>query len=144
MYETNGFNVPPYIVGDSMYPLLSWVMKPFSHSIALSDDKRTLNYRLSRARIVVENAFGRLKARWRRLMKRNDMHVDKIPTVIAACCVLHNMCEIHHQQFNDRWSLDNGDQNVPQPQSRECHTDEGDEPKEIRDALMQYFISHPI
>ena len=49
------------------------------------------NYRVSRARIVVENAYGRLKARWRRLMKRNDMHVDHIPQVIAAACILHNV-----------------------------------------------------
>ena len=43
----------------------------------------------------MENAFGRLKARWRRLMKKNEMRIVNVPTVIAACCVLHNVCQIH-------------------------------------------------
>ena len=61
----------------------------------LTPSQRSFNYHLSRASILVENAFGRLKARWRRLMKRNDMNIDNIPCVITACCILHNMCEVH-------------------------------------------------
>ena len=38
-------------------------------------------------------------------MKRNDMHTVHIPTVISACCILHNICEIHGECFNDTWLL---------------------------------------
>ena len=34
-------------------------------------------------------------------MKKNEMDVRNIPIVISACCVLHNMCEIHGDAFND-------------------------------------------
>ena len=48
---------------------------------------------------MVENAYGRLKARWRRLMKRNDMCIDNIPTIVTAACILHNV--VHSETFNE-------------------------------------------
>ena len=72
---------------------------------------------ISSARTIVENSYGRLKGRWRRLMKRNDMHIDHIPTIIAAACVLHNVCEVHGKHFNDAW-INNGtpeESNYDQP-----------------------------
>ena len=71
-------------------------MKPFHHNGALSREEQLFNYRISSARIVVENSYGRVKGRWRRLMERNDMHIDNIPTIIAAACVLHR------DGFNER------------------------------------------
>ena len=40
--------------------------------------------------MVVECAFGRLKGRWRSLLKRNDSDVHFLPTYVAACYVLIN------------------------------------------------------
>ena len=94
-------NVPVFVIGDSAYPLISWLMKPFPDNDRMTDEQKVFNYRLSRARIVVENAFGRLKARWRRLQKKIDMHIDNVPNVVAAFCVLHNICEIHGETFDD-------------------------------------------
>ena len=31
------------------------------------------------------------------------MHINNIPNVIAAACILHNMCEIHGKYFNETW-----------------------------------------
>ena len=53
-------NVPLVILGDPAYPLRPWLMKPFSDT-CLTIKQRTFNYQLSRSRVVVENAFGRLK-----------------------------------------------------------------------------------
>ena len=48
--------VPIVLLGDSVYPLLPWLMKPFPHT-TLSHDHQCYNYRLSRARIVIENVW---------------------------------------------------------------------------------------
>jgi len=89
----------------------------------------------------VENAYGRLKARWRRLMKRNDMNIDNIPHVITAASILHNICEIHGETFNDAWLREiQQDSSFPQPSST---TSDGDSsrPKQVRDALMHFFVN---
>ena len=55
--------IPAFFVGDPAYPLSTWLIKPFPYNTALTNDTTTFNYRLSRACIVSENAFGCLKAR---------------------------------------------------------------------------------
>ena len=32
-----------------------------------------------------------------------------MPTVVAACAILHNMCEIHGDKFEEEWLLDVSD-----------------------------------
>ena len=52
-------------------PRLPW-LKPYPGA-GLSPKERKFNTSLSRAHVVVECAFGRLKGRWRPLLKRNDV-----------------------------------------------------------------------
>ena len=68
-------------------------MKAFPNNGRLSDQQKTFNYRLSKARVAVEHRYGRLKGRWRCLLKRLDVDVSVVPEVVAAC-VLH-ICELH-------------------------------------------------
>ena len=42
-------------------------------------------------------------------MKRNDTNIAMIPTVVDACAILHNMCEIHGDKFDEEWVLDVSD-----------------------------------
>uniref|UniRef100_A0A8C3SEK4 Putative nuclease HARBI1 n=1 Tax=Chelydra serpentina TaxID=8475 RepID=A0A8C3SEK4_CHESE len=96
--------MPTVILGDPAYPLMPWLMKPYTG--ALDTEKELFNYRLSKCRMVVECAFGRLKARWRSLLTRSDLSPKNIPIVIAACCVLHNLSTtlpkhtVHHPTPN--------------------------------------------
>ncbi|KAM3849816.1 uncharacterized protein ACN63O_020435 [Diretmus argenteus] len=96
-----GVDVPLVLLGDSAYPLLPWLMKPFPEGRGITPEQVQFNHRLSQTRMTVERAFGRLKGRWRCLLKRNDTHITFISRTIMACCVLHNFCELHNEHFDE-------------------------------------------
>ena len=53
----------------------------------------SFNTSISRARCVVENAFGLLKMKWRRLHQHSIAeHTTIIPQLVLCACVLHNIC----------------------------------------------------
>lgn len=133
-----GIDVYPFLVGDSAYPINTWLMKPFPYNSTMSSEKKKFNYIVSQARIVTENAFGRLKARWRRLMKQNDMDVSRVPLVVLACCILHNICEVHGDSCSCTWLEDmTEDQLATIPYTR---TAQSSTPADIiRDELVQYM-----
>ena len=133
-------HIPIVLLGDSAYPLLSWVMKPFPHNCALSDSQKLYNYHLSKARIVIENAYGRLKARWRCLKKGLDVKPENATIIISACCVLHNVCEVHGEIFDSLW-LD-GDPEVSNQVSDITYASEETGASLIRDILVNYFVSN--
>lgn len=96
----NGKEIPLVLLGDPAYPLLTWLMKPYSDNGHLTHYQKRFNYRLSRARAVVEHAYGRLKGRWRCLLKKLDISIDFVPDLVAVCCVSHNICEVNGEAFN--------------------------------------------
>lgn len=111
-------------------------MKPFPDNGRLNDGQKTFNYRQSRARMVIENAFGRLKGRWRVLLKKMEVSIDIAPIIISACCVLHNLCEIWGEEFQDEW-LAGVNENV----ANNVHhrLDRDNNAKRIRDAFVTHF-----
>ncbi|XP_074977681.1 uncharacterized protein LOC125627509 [Caretta caretta] len=97
-------DMPIVILGDPAYPWLLWLMKPYTGS--LDSSKEQFNYRLSKCRMVVECAFGCLKAHWRCLLTRSDLSTTNIPIVISACCVLRNICESKGKMFMAGWEVE--------------------------------------
>ena len=108
------------ILGDCACPLLQWVMKPYTENGKLSQQQSTFNYRLSRARIVTESAFGRLKGHWRCLMKKNNTDFDQMPTLITACVVLHNICEVYGDHIDTDWLSTDEDLLTEHPDDVKC------------------------
>lgn len=52
--------------------------------------RKILNYRLSRARHVVENAFGIMASRFRIFYTHINVEPENIDKLVKASCVLHN------------------------------------------------------
>ena len=44
-----------------------------------------------------------------------NVKVDYIPNIIAACCVLHNICEVHEEAFANTW-MDDVPDSTDEPQ----------------------------
>lgn len=109
---TNSIDVPLVVLGDPAYPLLTWLMKPYIENASTTAKEKRFNYRQSRARMVVENAFGRLKGRWRCLLKRLDCNLKNIPDIVASCVVLHNFCEIYGDNFQEQWASEDSSQDI--------------------------------
>ena len=51
------------------------------------------NTMLRSTRNQIECAFGRLKTRWRILLRLMELTFENIPDIVLACFVLHNFCE---------------------------------------------------
>ena len=85
-------SIRPLTIGEPAYPLYEWLMKPYPLT-DISARQRKFNRNLSRARVVVEQAFGKLKGRWRSVYKLMEGQVKKNVCVIEICCILHNICQ---------------------------------------------------
>ncbi len=87
--------------------------------------------------VEVEHTFEQLKTRWRALAKMCDIDHDFMPTVVTACCILHNICEEKKQQLPPAALHP-----APQLQQPQGHTrDEHDSVAlEIRQALVNHLL----
>ncbi|XP_068083502.1 uncharacterized protein [Anabrus simplex] len=87
--------LPYFFVGDSAFALSENVMKPYPGDHAPETSKRIFNYRLSRARRVVENTFGISSSVFRVLRKPMLLEPPKAEIVVMSVVVLHNYLRIH-------------------------------------------------
>eukprot|EP00795_Rhopilema_esculentum_P011148 gene11148-20032_t len=115
--------LPFVIVADDAFPLQNNLMKPYPFR-GLSSEQRIYNYRLSRARRVVENAFGILANRFRVFLSPLMISPENAEKVVLASCVLHNFLRerLHHAThrlevltlkllMRERYAMEAGEQN---------------------------------
>ena len=80
---------PNFMVADDAFPLSKNLMKPFPGR-GLTYDQKIFNYRLSRARRIVENSFGILVAKFRIFISEIYATVERARGYVFACVCLHN------------------------------------------------------
>ncbi|XP_011700942.1 PREDICTED: putative nuclease HARBI1 [Wasmannia auropunctata] len=88
-----------FLVGDSAYPCLKQLLVPYKDNGHLTRNQKIFNQKLSSCRVIIENAFGCLKQRFRQLYHFKLRDIPRMVRVIHACCVLHNMANVQDLQL---------------------------------------------
>ncbi|XP_062078233.1 protein ALP1-like isoform X2 [Humulus lupulus] len=98
---SNGGSVPQYVLGDSCFPLLPWLLTPYTKSKkegeeeeeedGLTSMEKGFNSAHLRAMRLVRMAFGKVRNRWQLLSKQwKEECLEFLPFVVVTCCLLHN------------------------------------------------------
>ncbi|KAH6790834.1 nuclease [Perilla frutescens var. frutescens] len=94
-----GFYNGVWIVGGSGYPLMDWVLVPYTHQ-HLTWTQHAFNEKIGEVQRISKESFARLKSRWGCLQKRTEVKLQDLPVVLGACCVLHNICEMRDEELD--------------------------------------------
>jgi len=115
--QNNTFNIPPpsclpnteeqfpYVfLGNEVFTLQPFLMKPYSQQ-DLTNEHRIFNYRLSRGRQTVKNAFGILASRFGVFQKPINLGPEKAASIsftlaTLACCYLQKFLIETKQNLN--------------------------------------------
>ena len=120
---TNFAEEMPFVfVGDDAFPLLRNLMKPYSGE-NLSSEEIIFNYRLSRARRIVENAFGILASRFCVLLNKINLNPEKAAMITLAACYLHNYLRRKNSSVYLKGSIDIENTNTGEIQFGAWRTD---------------------
>ena len=65
------------------------------------------------------------------------MDITNVPYIIAACCVLNNICKIHGEAFNEEWLQDDLDQ--PNDHELDNATSSSTCGRDVCKTLLEYF-----
>lgn len=114
------------------------MMTPFNKS-SLTRERRIYNCRQSRARRIVECAFGMMTKKFRIFELAMLTHPDKTNIFVLACCVLHNvirvkegtMSQVYDDMMNIAVECDNKQETVRARAARAAYN--------IRDNFKEYF-----
>lgn len=92
------------ILGDSGYPNRRWLFTPYRNPE--TEWQLAYNTKQIRTRVLIENAFGRLKRRFSILHSEARLTSKKIAKVVAACIILHNIATDYNMPDNNTRDID--------------------------------------
>ena len=133
---------PHVIVGDEDFPLKTYLMRPYPGSHSKGDNEKSIfYYRLSRARRVVENAFGILSQKFQIYQRTLQSLPENADKIIFATCIIHNYLRDQGVALSDMGSSSNVRSNLTKiPKQRgSAHQSAF----EVRDKFKQFFNSPP-
>ncbi|CAM9000946.1 unnamed protein product [Rhodiola kirilowii] len=135
---SDGMSVSQYLLGDSCFPLLPWLLTPYvrnNEEDSFSSKETAFNAAHARGIELARTAFARVKARWRLLAKQwKEESVEYLPFVIVTGCILHNFLIKCNEYFPD-------DENAVHWVKEEavCDVEEIESAHRIRDTLASHF-----
>ncbi|XP_028516516.1 uncharacterized protein LOC114575585 [Exaiptasia diaphana] len=130
-------------------------MKPYPGK-KLTEQQRIYNYRLSRGRRTIENAFGILSAKWRIFRRPIKANVDLVELIVQSTVCLHNYlrltenasytpegfidCESSNGEVDPGdWRKEAVDDGGMRVLNRICGNRYGFEARCVRDDFKEYF-----
>lgn len=90
------------VLGDMGYGISPWCLTPYKKPQGRS--QQNFNKIHAKARVVIERCFGQIKKRFPIIGYLLRISQDKIPSVIVACAVLHNLAKTLNDE--DIWYYD--------------------------------------
>uniref|UniRef100_A0A182QXL9 DDE Tnp4 domain-containing protein n=1 Tax=Anopheles farauti TaxID=69004 RepID=A0A182QXL9_9DIPT len=138
----NGTTLKSFIVSESAYPLLPWLQH--GYVAPQTTEEETFNEHLLKATVTVDEAFQRLRARFRILQRKIDIDINFVPQILLTCCILNNILEKQSMPFRESWreALQESEQKYPQPDCTAGNSyTASDEGISTRDVLKEHLHS---
>lgn len=147
-----GPSLPCFLLGDGGFALQPNLMRPFPGQ-NLGHRETIYNYRHSRGRRVIENAFGILSNKWSIFHRPMNLTPAHASNVVKACCVLHNFVRkkegkftIHDDVFGSvadeqEVSVDVGEVGEAFASLHAARGNTTNVAKQMRNVLSQFFIN---
>ena len=128
-----------HFLGDDCFAMAPTLFKPYPAD-SLEQYKRTFNYRHSRARRIVESAFGIMSQRFQVLFSPIKQQYHNAVSTVKAICVLHNFLNIHVGV--DREHYEDGEELiVPTNPESVAHVPQNPDENEQRKRLAEFYMS---
>ncbi|XP_068992408.1 uncharacterized protein [Neodiprion pinetum] len=125
--------MPYFFIGDEAFPIGQHLMRPFTGNY-LGERKNIFNYRLSRARRIIENSFGILAKKWAIYNRPIVAIPENINKYILTTVCLHNY--IRHQE-GDNIQFQNNDEVIENIENGIAYA------VNVRETLSNYFLTPP-
>lgn len=158
--ESTNVQIPYVLVGDSAFALSENLMRPYPGTYEKGNIKRIFNYRLSRARRIIENVFGVMSVVFRIFRSPIELKCNNAELVTTTCVYLHNFLSRNKRSralytpagtydredsefnvINGTWRNEVTENNLHPLEDENENVDTSLAPSVIRDNFSNYFIS---
>lgn len=140
-------NAPCVFVADEAFPLRTYLMRPYPRRRVQENSMTSyFNYRLSRARMTVECAFGISTARFRILLKPIETRVENAVHIVKAVCLLHNtILDIENDLYINLSETEGiREERIPNLNATRSNNPFPREAETIREVFSRYFFTNKI
>ncbi|XP_003428014.1 putative nuclease HARBI1 [Nasonia vitripennis] len=136
-----GIDISYKIIAPAPGPLYRWLLNSYDEETTKEETR--FNNCLEEIRNYADSVISRLRSRFLILSHMMDLSYKVAPQVIAACCIIHNICERNGDTFLDEWLTESADRlkRYPQPDMQEGWEKAEKVVLDERDILKDYVNS---